>query len=98
MVRAFPLVITLVCGAYSAYRCLGSTWHVIEYNSTTGAVIKKRTAQGYSDSRSGALALIQTLELTMSLPTTAPGRAAKLGVSTDSQTVNFIHAVLEKSN
>lgn len=27
----------------------GSTWHVIEYNSTTGAVIKKRTAQGYSD-------------------------------------------------
>ncbi|TFK72154.1 glycoside hydrolase family 88 protein [Pluteus cervinus] len=28
----------------------GSTWHVVEYNSTTGAVIKKRTAQGYSDS------------------------------------------------
>ncbi|KAF8061608.1 glycoside hydrolase family 88 protein [Lyophyllum atratum] len=28
----------------------GSTWHVIEYNSTTGAVIKKRTAQGFSDS------------------------------------------------
>ncbi|KAF9484890.1 glycoside hydrolase family 88 protein [Pholiota conissans] len=27
----------------------GSTWHVIEYNSTTGAVIKKRTAQGYAD-------------------------------------------------
>ncbi|KAF9049208.1 d-4,5 unsaturated-glucuronyl hydrolase-like protein [Hymenopellis radicata] len=28
----------------------GSTWHVVEYNSTTGVVIKKRTAQGYSDS------------------------------------------------
>ncbi|TFK43016.1 glycoside hydrolase family 88 protein [Crucibulum laeve] len=27
----------------------GSTWHVIEYNSTTGSVIKKRTAQGFSD-------------------------------------------------
>jgi len=31
-------------------RADGSTWHVVEYNSTTGAVIKKRTAQGYSDS------------------------------------------------
>ncbi|KAK7449784.1 hypothetical protein VKT23_013260 [Stygiomarasmius scandens] len=28
----------------------GSTWHVIEYNSTTGSVIRKRTAQGFSDS------------------------------------------------
>ncbi|PPQ67671.1 hypothetical protein CVT25_012699 [Psilocybe cyanescens] len=28
----------------------GSTWHVVEYNSTTGLVIKKRTAQGFSDS------------------------------------------------
>lgn len=27
----------------------GSTWHVVEYNSTTGLVIRKRTAQGYSD-------------------------------------------------
>ncbi|KAF9566281.1 glycoside hydrolase family 88 protein [Agrocybe pediades] len=27
----------------------GGTWHVIEYNSTTGNVIKKRTAQGFSD-------------------------------------------------
>jgi hypothetical protein len=27
----------------------GSTWHVVEYNSTTGDVIKKRTEQGYSD-------------------------------------------------
>jgi hypothetical protein len=27
----------------------GSTWHVIEYNSTTGNVIKKRTAQGFAD-------------------------------------------------
>ncbi|KAG6853445.1 hypothetical protein C0991_004370 [Blastosporella zonata] len=27
----------------------GSTWHVVEYNSTTGSVIRKRTAQGYSD-------------------------------------------------
>ncbi|KIY50965.1 d-4,5 unsaturated-glucuronyl hydrolase-like protein [Fistulina hepatica ATCC 64428] len=27
----------------------GSTWHVVEYNSTTGAVIRKRTAQGYSN-------------------------------------------------
>ncbi|KAJ7090355.1 glycoside hydrolase family 88 protein [Mycena belliarum] len=28
----------------------GSTWHVVEYNSTTGHVIRKRTAQGFSDS------------------------------------------------
>ncbi len=28
----------------------GSTWHVVEYNETTGDVITKRTAQGYSDS------------------------------------------------
>ncbi|KAF5373141.1 hypothetical protein D9758_001535 [Tetrapyrgos nigripes] len=26
-----------------------STWHVIEYNSTIGSVIRKRTAQGYAD-------------------------------------------------
>ncbi|KAF9533880.1 glycoside hydrolase family 88 protein [Crepidotus variabilis] len=28
----------------------GSSWHVVEYNSTTGVAFKKRTAQGYSDS------------------------------------------------
>ncbi|KAJ6500596.1 glycoside hydrolase family 88 protein [Mycena sanguinolenta] len=27
----------------------GSTWHVVEYNSTTGVVIRKRTEQGFSD-------------------------------------------------
>ncbi|KIK54566.1 glycoside hydrolase family 88 protein [Collybiopsis luxurians FD-317 M1] len=27
----------------------GSTWHVVEYNSTTGQVIRKRTSQGFSD-------------------------------------------------
>lgn len=32
----------------------GSTWHVVEYNATTGLVIKKRTAQGYSDSSTWA--------------------------------------------
>ncbi|KIJ44224.1 glycoside hydrolase family 88 protein [Sphaerobolus stellatus SS14] len=26
-----------------------STWHVVEYNSTTGAIIRKRTEQGFSD-------------------------------------------------
>jgi uncharacterized protein YyaL (SSP411 family) len=31
-------------------RADGSTWHVVEYNSTTGVVIRKRTAQGFSDS------------------------------------------------
>jgi hypothetical protein len=31
-------------------RADGSTWHVVEYNSTTGLVITKRTAQGFSDS------------------------------------------------
>ncbi|KIM49493.1 glycoside hydrolase family 88 protein [Hebeloma cylindrosporum] len=30
-------------------RADGSTWHVVEYNSTTGLVIKKRTSQGFSD-------------------------------------------------
>ncbi|KAF5379868.1 hypothetical protein D9757_007200 [Collybiopsis confluens] len=29
---------------------LGSTWHVVEYNSTSGQVIRKRTSQGFSDS------------------------------------------------
>ncbi|KAJ3838786.1 glycoside hydrolase family 88 protein [Lentinula raphanica] len=33
------------------FRADGSTWHVVEYNSTTGEVIRKRTSQGYSDSR-----------------------------------------------
>ncbi|KAG5639508.1 hypothetical protein H0H81_000653 [Sphagnurus paluster] len=28
----------------------GSTWHIVEYNATTGAVITKRTSQGYSSS------------------------------------------------
>jgi hypothetical protein len=27
----------------------GSTWHVVEYDETTGRVIRKRTVQGYSD-------------------------------------------------
>jgi len=27
----------------------GSTWHVVEYNSTTGVVIRKRTEQGFAD-------------------------------------------------
>ncbi|KAE9395807.1 d-4,5 unsaturated-glucuronyl hydrolase-like protein [Gymnopus androsaceus JB14] len=27
----------------------GSTWHVVEYNSTTGDVIRKRTSQGYAN-------------------------------------------------
>jgi len=27
----------------------GGTWHVVEYNSTTGVVIRKRTSQGFSD-------------------------------------------------
>ena len=31
--------------------CLGSSYHVVEYNSTTGDVIKQRTAQGYADNR-----------------------------------------------
>lgn len=26
-----------------------STWHVVHYNSTTGAVIEKVTSQGYAD-------------------------------------------------
>ncbi|CAA7265376.1 unnamed protein product [Cyclocybe aegerita] len=30
-------------------RADGSTWHVVEYNSNTGQVTRKRTAQGYSD-------------------------------------------------
>ncbi len=28
----------------------GGTWHVVEYNATTGAVIAKFTSQGYADS------------------------------------------------
>ncbi|KAJ7118790.1 glycoside hydrolase family 88 protein [Mycena epipterygia] len=30
-------------------RADGGTWHVVEYNSTTGVVIRKRTSQGFSD-------------------------------------------------
>jgi hypothetical protein len=29
----------------------GGTWHVVEYNTFTGAVISKHTAQGFSDNR-----------------------------------------------
>lgn len=32
----------------------GSSWHVVEYNQTTGKVIRKRTAQGYSDNSTWA--------------------------------------------
>jgi len=32
----------------------GSTWHVVDYNETTGRVIRKRTAQGYSDNSTWA--------------------------------------------
>ncbi|KAF9072874.1 glycoside hydrolase family 88 protein [Rhodocollybia butyracea] len=31
------------------FRADGSTWHVVEYNSTNGTVIRKRTSQGFSD-------------------------------------------------
>ncbi|KIY63756.1 glycoside hydrolase family 88 protein, partial [Cylindrobasidium torrendii FP15055 ss-10] len=31
-------------------RADGSTWHVIDYDPKTGAIVKKHTAQGYSDS------------------------------------------------
>lgn len=34
------------------YRPDGSSWHVLEYDPNTGAVLKKRTAQGYSDESS----------------------------------------------
>ena len=30
---------------------IGGTFHVVEYNSTTGAVIARHTAQGYADNR-----------------------------------------------
>lgn len=33
---------------------LGSTWHVVDYNETTGKVLRKRTAQGYSDNSTWA--------------------------------------------
>jgi len=29
----------------------GGTWHVIHYNTFTGAVTAKKTAQGFSDNR-----------------------------------------------
>lgn len=29
----------------------GGSYHVVEYNSTTGAVIRRRTSQGYADNR-----------------------------------------------
>ena len=36
------------------YRTDGSSYHVVEYNPTTGAVTKKRTAQGFADSSAWA--------------------------------------------
>jgi len=30
---------------------VGSSFHLVQYNSTTGAVISRGTVQGYSDSR-----------------------------------------------
>jgi hypothetical protein len=30
---------------------LGSSYHVVEYDSSTGQVTRRRTAQGYSDER-----------------------------------------------
>jgi hypothetical protein len=36
-------------GRYLILAQPGSTWHVVDYNSTTGLVIEKRTSQGFSD-------------------------------------------------
>ena len=30
---------------------IGGSFHVVDYNSTTGAVIRQRTSQGYADNR-----------------------------------------------
>ncbi len=29
----------------------GGSYHVVDYNSTTGAVFRQRTSQGYADNR-----------------------------------------------
>ncbi|KAJ7581496.1 glucuronyl hydrolase [Mycena floridula] len=36
------------------FRADGSTWHVVVYNSATGAVVSKHTSQGFSDSSTWA--------------------------------------------
>lgn len=65
---------------------LGSSYHVVEYNSTTGAVIKQRTSQGYADNR-----LFQILTVKRSTSTNlvhvVHGHEVKLGGSMGSQTV-----------
>lgn len=40
---------------YDGTLSLGGSFHVVDYNSTTGAVIRQRTSQGYADNRCAPL-------------------------------------------
>ena len=62
----------------------GSTWHVIEYNATTGAVIQKRTGQGSSNDRYNVPGCVLILPDCFSK---VPGRVAKHGQFTVLRTV-----------
>ena len=51
-VRADGLhLVTLSSTIEADLKSTGSSFHVVEYNETTGEVIKQRTAQGYADNR-----------------------------------------------
>jgi hypothetical protein len=46
-VRSYLLPLTVaVCDCF----CAGSSFHLVDYNATTGAVIAQGTVQGYSNS------------------------------------------------
>lgn len=66
---------------------LGSSFHVVEYNSTTGEVIKRRTAQGYSD---GRCVISRFPASNILLTTLVPGLEDRLGGSTGSQIVSSV--------
>lgn len=52
----------------------GGTWHVIHYNTFTGAVTAKKTAQGFSDNRYSSVRIVALTHLF-----SARGRVVKLG-------------------
>jgi hypothetical protein len=70
-------------------KLVGSSFHVVDYNSTTGVVIRRHTAQGYADNRYAFL--VQPIWISHMHTHSPPvlGVVVRLGVSMASQTVRL---------
>lgn len=68
--------------------CQGSSFHVVEYNETTGEVIRQGTAQGYADNRSVSSFGIGSPGI-LSISKSAHGLADRDGESSDLRKVRL---------